>query len=223
MIFGDPAEDGQQGLNDVKIARDDKNYVPDQITSLESLRDIIRDSDFKSHCLTVTALHILLEVFGHVFISLTTSMGYIFYSLERKFMIYLIYFTQWSDAGGLFFGSLLGKTGFANSISPKKTVQGLIGAFILPMLISTLFWTLQHYIIPGQDWFITMPLVDYWFLSAVTAALAILGDLCESFLKRASGVKDSGATLGVHGGLFDRVDSILLNAVFYIWYVNEYV
>ena len=68
-----------------------------------------------------------------------------------------------------------------------------------------------------------MPLVDYWFLSTSSAVLAVLGDLCESFLKRAGGIKDSSSALGSHGGAFDRFDSILLQGPLYIWYVTEYI
>jgi len=56
----------------------------------------------------------------------------------------------------------------------------------------------------------------------MTGCLAVLGDLCESFLKRAAGTKDSGSALGEHGGFFDRIDSMLLNGPFYCWYVMEY-
>ena len=67
-----------------------------------------------------------------------------------------------------------------------------------------------------------MPLMDYWFLSGTSAVLAVLGDLCESFLKRAGGIKDSSRALGDHGGVFDRLDSLLLNGPLYIWYVTEW-
>lgn len=210
-------------MNDVKASRDNKNFVPDRLSSLDNLADIMRDPDFSTHCLTITCFYILLEVYGHVLISLTTSCGYLVYSKDRKILNYAMNFSQWSDGGGLLFGSWLGKTPFANSISPKKTIQGVIGAIVLPMVIATAFWFVQHYAAPGLDWFTNMPLVDYWFLAAASAILAVLGDLCESFLKRSAGIKDSSSTLGVHGGVFDRFDSILLNGPFYMWYVTEYL
>ena len=66
-----------------------------------------------------------------------------------------------------------------------------------------------------------MPWIDYIFLSGITAVNAVLGDLCESFLKRAGGIKDSSRALGDHGGIFDRFDSLLLNGPFYVWYGTE--
>ena len=170
----------------------------------------MRDPDFRSHCLTITCLYILLEVFGHVFISLMTSCGYLVYNKDRKMLMYALHFSQWSDAGGMLFGSYFGKTGFANSISPKKTIQGVIGAICLPMVIASIFWLIQFKLCPEQNWFTNMPWIDYIFLSGTSAVLAVLGDLCESFLKRAGGIKDSGQALGDHGGVFDRCDSLLL-------------
>lgn len=152
-----------------------------------------------------------------------TSCGYLVYNLDRKMLMYAIHFSQWSDAGGLLFGSYFGKTGFANSISPKKTIQGVIGALTLPMMISTCFWFIQFYVCPERDWFTNMPLLDYLFLSCVSAVLSVLGDLCESFLKRAGGIKDSSRALGDHGGVFDRLDSLLMLGPLYIWYVTEYI
>lgn len=66
-----------------------------------------------------------------------------------------------------------------------------------------------------------MPLVDYIFLAFVTGLLSVLGDLCAAFLKRAAGIRESGRSLGEHGGFFDRLDSLLLNGPFYIWYALE--
>ena len=66
-----------------------------------------------------------------------------------------------------------------------------------------------------------MPLIDYVLLSGITAIHAVLGDLCESFLKRAGGIKDSSRALGDHGGMFDRFDSLLLNGPLYVWFATE--
>jgi len=153
-IFNDPSRDEQQGLHDVKELKDKAKFIPDRLSSVENLAEIVSDPDFNSHCLTLTCLNVLLEVFGHVFISLCSSLGYILYNLDRKFLLLLLHFSQWSDAGGLFCGSYFGKTKFANAISPKKTVQGVIGAIILPMVISLFFWTIQYH--TEFDFFINM-------------------------------------------------------------------
>jgi len=95
-----------------------------------------------------------------------------------------------------------------------------MGAIILPVIIGSIFWALQYH--TDFNFFVNMSIQNYWFLGAASGCLAVLGDLCESFLKRAAGIKDSGKALGEHGGFFDRIDSMLLNAPFYCWYVLEY-
>ena len=68
-----------------------------------------------------------------------------------------------------------------------------------------------------------MPIYDYVFLGVVCSCLAILGDLIESFLKRCGNLKDSGSLLADHGGVLDRIDSLLLVAPFLYWFVLEYL
>lgn len=176
---------------------------------------------FVVQTLVLTILSILLEVFGHVFISVTTSFGYMIYRLNPKFIFLMVNFTQWSDAGGLLVGTHYGKTPFARSISPKKTMEGVIGALIFPIIVSIIF-----YIIGSQtegEWALRMPIFDYIILGATIGILAILGDLCESFLKRCANVKDSGAIFQSHGGVLDRIDSMLVGGPFLYWYSLEYL
>ena len=64
----------------------------------------------------------LLEVFGQVWISMTTTFAYMLYFLNPKYVMILVFTTGWSDVGGFAFGSMFGKTKFASSISAKKTI-----------------------------------------------------------------------------------------------------
>ena len=68
-----------------------------------------------------------------------------------------------------------------------------------------------------------MPLYDYIILGVAMGLCAVMGDLIESFLKRCSNVKDSGALLGSHGGALDRVDGLCISAPFLYWYTLEYL
>ena len=70
---------------------------------------------------------------------------------------------------------------------------------------------------------IRMPIFDYIFLGASLGTLAVMGDLCESFLKRCSNIKDSGVIFASHGGVFDRLDSLLFALPFLYWYALEYL
>ena len=68
-----------------------------------------------------------------------------------------------------------------------------------------------------------MPIYDYVILGGTCGILALLGDLCESFLKRCANAKDSGTILGSHGGVLDRMDSMLMAGPFIYWYTLEYL
>lgn len=116
---------------------------------------------------------------------------------------------------------MYGKTSFAKTISPKKTVEGVIGGIFLATFFNCL-WYLVGYYSDGK-YALKMPLLDYIFLGVVCACLAVLGDLIESFLKRCGNLKDSGNMLPEHGGVLDRVDSMLLVLPFLYWYVLEYL
>jgi CDP-diglyceride synthetase len=106
-----------------------------------------------------------------------------------------------SDMGGYIFGNLFGKHLLAPTISPKKTWEGLAGSIIL---------TSSAFFVASQAGY--LPLYDpYWaaFFGAILAIAALGGDLLISSLKRAANVKDTGNLLPGHGGILDRLDSII--------------
>ncbi len=115
--------------------------------------------------------------------------------------IFLLLAASWlGDTGAYFAGRALGKRKLAPRLSPKKTWEGAIGGFFTSMAGAVLFGWLF-----GLD--------TSWLVLAALGGLldifGVLGDLAESMLKRAFGVKDSGGILPGHGGILDRVDSVL--------------
>ena len=107
-----------------------------------------------------------------------------------------------SDAGGYFAGILLGKHPMAPGISPKKTWEGLAGSVLTGVAGGAiLLVTLLH----GQVW-------QGVILGAAAVAAATLGDLAESMIKRDLNIKDMGSVLPGHGGVMDRIDSLLVVA-----------
>lgn len=108
----------------------------------------------------------------------------------------------WSaDTGGYAAGRMFGKTKLYEAVSPKKTREGLAGS----VLLATLF------ALGGSLTYIPqIPVGHAVILGIVGAILGQMGDLVESLLKRSTGVKDSGSILPGHGGLFDRVDALLV-------------
>ncbi|GIG21843.1 phosphatidate cytidylyltransferase [Cellulomonas chitinilytica] len=105
-----------------------------------------------------------------------------------------------SDTGGFVVGTLLGKHPLAPSVSPKKSWEGLVGSIVLACVVG---------VVGVQVGFGGEPLVGV-FLGLATVVTATLGDLAESLLKRDLELKDMGRLIPGHGGLLDRLDSLLL-------------
>ena len=108
-----------------------------------------------------------------------------------------------SDIGAFYAGKAFGKHKLAPSISPGKTWEGLAGGVLAGLLLSAVahFWFFRE-----------LPLKLALPLGAVMTILGVLGDLTESALKRSAGAKDAAKILPGHGGLLDRLDSLLFNA-----------
>lgn len=104
------------------------------------------------------------------------------------------------DSGAYFVGTWMGETKLAPSISPKKTIEGLIGGIVLALIIAYVFLAMVKPLQP-ENWLIILGTV------LLLAFFALLGDLFESLFKRLANVKDSGKLLPGHGGILDRVDS----------------
>ena len=118
-----------------------------------------------------------------------------------------------SDTGAYFTGRALGKHKLAPKISPGKTWEGLIGGLVAGGAFGAL----------ATFWF--FPELPYQFsipLAMVMAGVGVLGDLAESAMKRGSKTKDAASILPGHGGLLDRLDSLLLNAPILYYFARIY-
>lgn len=105
------------------------------------------------------------------------------------------------DTAAIFVGKAFGKHKLAPKISPNKTWEGSIGNLVACLVAS---FTLGH--------FLKIPMLASLLLGLNTGILGQAGDLFESYLKREAGVKDSGTLLPGHGGVLDRLDSLLFTA-----------
>jgi phosphatidate cytidylyltransferase len=108
-----------------------------------------------------------------------------------------------ADTGAYATGRMFGSHKIAPSLSPNKTLEGLIGGFLIGMMG---LWFAGLY----QDW---LSGVDALILGAAVAAIAPVGDLFASMIKRDLGAKDTGRIFGPHGGLLDRLDAVLFTVV----------
>jgi phosphatidate cytidylyltransferase len=105
-----------------------------------------------------------------------------------------------ADIGAFFGGRAIGRHRLAPAVSPGKTWEGVVCGLLLALLVGA---AAAHWLgVAGHDWF------GWLALMAVTSFAGVLGDLGESMIKRARGVKDSGSILPGHGGVLDRVDSL---------------
>jgi phosphatidate cytidylyltransferase len=127
-------------------------------------------------------------------------------------VITFIVVTIASDIGGYATGVLFGRHPMAPVISPKKSWEGFAGSVLACVLAG---WLLVVYLLDGRWWVGVL-------LGVIAVVMATLGDLCESVIKRDLGIKDMSQVLPGHGGLMDRLDS-LLATIAPIWLVLHYL
>jgi phosphatidate cytidylyltransferase len=116
-----------------------------------------------------------------------------------------------SDSSQYYTGRSLGRHALAPAISPKKTVEGAVGGLV----VGTLFAVLA-----GHRLFPTAPIGRLIALGIAIVILGICGDLFESRLKRAAGMKDSSSLIPGHGGVLDRIDALLFAAPAFFVFVE---
>lgn len=121
---------------------------------------------------------------------------------EHRYLWTLVLATYGSDSGAYFFGRFFGKHKMIERISPKKTWEGFFGGWLVGFLLS---WLLSFLYASSLN-----PTVNL-LLCILAPIFAELGDLCFSSFKRATGKKDFSSFLPGHGGVLDRVDSLLMN------------
>ncbi|MCB9965951.1 MAG: phosphatidate cytidylyltransferase [Rhodospirillales bacterium] len=123
-------------------------------------------------------------------------------------LTFLAYFCVWaSDSTAYLFGKLLGGPKLAPKISPNKTIAGLVGAAVGPSLVLVL----SHYALIYSGFSsLDATVWQLLLLGAVLGVVGQAGDLLISALKRVAKVKDTGNLIPGHGGLLDRIDSLLL-------------
>ena len=124
-------------------------------------------------------------------------------------LLWAIILSICSDIGGYVFGKLF-KWKKLTKISPKKTVSGALGSFIFSLLsvfiIQMIIEILPSRLELGIDNFL---IPEFFFLAIVFSLVAQAGDLTISYFKRLEKIKDTGKILPGHGGIFDRIDSLM--------------
>ncbi len=123
-----------------------------------------------------------------------------------------------ADTAAYFAGSRWGKHKMAPKLSPKKTMEGglagLLGALVCTLLMAGIYKLKGMWFAPFVPYAASMPAIWTFIpLGLMSGAVSILGDLSASMVKRYCGIKDFGTLLPGHGGIMDRLDSVLFNGV----------
>lgn len=126
----------------------------------------------------------------------------------RLLVLYLAVVVKFTDMGAFFIGCAIGRHKLLPRVSPAKTWEGVIGGLLVGAGMGWVYW----WIVARWTTEFVMPPLQIIGIGILLSAFGIVGDLIESLLKRASGVKDSGAIIQGMGGLLDVLDSLLFAA-----------
>jgi phosphatidate cytidylyltransferase len=167
------------------------------VAAVALLRAALIEAEFR-----VGLLQAAWIVLGVAYVGGLMSFGSLLRALpEGREMMYLLVGTIWAgDIGQFYIGSRFGQKPLAPRISPRKTVEGALGGIVVSMVVA-IAWSI--WIWPAT------PAGRAAVVGLLLAIVGILGDLCESAVKRGAGVKDSGALIPGHGGVLDRLDSLM--------------
>jgi phosphatidate cytidylyltransferase len=156
-----------------------------------------------------------LSILGYVYV------GWMFLHLAHLangpwaygYLLYLLVAVELNDVAAFTFGKLLGKGGrhpLRSNISPKKTWEGALGALALSMVLPWIMWFSFPHFRPTQ----------LLLTGLIVGIGGQLGDLSISVIKRDIGIKDTGALIPGHGGVLDRIDSLIYTAPLFLHMVN---
>lgn len=155
--------------------------------------------------LRVSVLQAAWTVLGVVYVGGLLSFASLLRDLPdgRQFIYYLAGTTWAGDIGAFYVGTGLGRRPLAPRLSPGKTVEGALGGVLATVLVAA----------AGSGWFWPrLPWVAAAGVGLLLALVGMAGDLCESAVKRGVAAKDSGGLIPGHGGVLDRLDSLMFAA-----------
>lgn len=143
-----------------------------------------------------------LLAIGAIYISIGIASVVWLHRLTGMWTVLWLFFVVWAtDIGGYIVGCSLRGPKLAPKISPKKTWSGLLGGMLFAGFVGY-----------GYSTYMGLNVTNYIIASCLLAVVAQIGDLFESYVKRLNDVKDSSHIIPGHGGLFDRVDGLILAA-----------
>ncbi len=145
-----------------------------------------------------------------IMLPLCLSTLFLIRDISYEWLLYL-YFVVWcSDVFAYFVGVKFGKHRLIEAVSPKKSIEGLIGGTVFALIAGLL---INHYLLEKSVVWMTLMTLEI-------IVIGVLGDLIESMIKRSANVKDSGTLIPGHGGMYDRFDSIIFASPLLLLYIN---
>lgn len=147
-----------------------------------------------------------------LFVGLSFNLVNIIRNFDITYIIYLLLITTITDTFALFTGMLIGKHKLAPEISPKKTIEGLIGGVFMGTFVATAY----YFTVINSS----ISLVLLIFITVILALVGQLGDLVFSSVKRYYGKKDFSNLIPGHGGILDRLDSIIFVTLAFVIFLG---
>lgn len=143
-----------------------------------------------------------------LFVGLSFNLMLVMRNLDLNYIIYLLLITTMTDTFALFTGMLVGKHKLCPKISPKKTIEGLVGGVLMGTFVATCF----YFTVISSN----ISLMSLVVVSAILCLVGQLGDLVFSSIKRYYDVKDFSNLIPGHGGILDRFDSLIFVTLAFI-------
>ena len=172
---------------------------------------IVSKFDYRTYWLFFGTIYIFGSMMSLIYLRSIDSL------LSSPFTFLLFAGVMINDSMAFIFGKTIGGPKILPTISPKKTYSGLFGGLIGSIVF---IYLCELYFLSGFEFYLTER--DQYFLVFVFNIIGFIGDSFESFIKRKANVKDSSGLLLGHGGMLDRLDSLMLTTPVTMFYVIAY-
>ncbi|MBX9807155.1 MAG: phosphatidate cytidylyltransferase [Flavobacteriaceae bacterium] len=189
------------------------------LVSIKGIRFLFNHRVVKTNTLSKYIYLIGYIVLPFVFIT-KIPFGEKGYNPKIIISIFILIWTN--DTFAFIVGKSIGKTKLFERVSPKKTVEGFIGGIIFAALTG---YIISRYYFDPKESYVKKSIIIWLTIALIVSIFGTIGDLIESKFKRNAGVKDSGAIMPGHGGILDRLDSVIFVApiIFLFYQILNYV
>lgn len=159
---------------------------------------------YRYHDLNTVVSELGLVAMAWLYVPLLLSHMILLHSMPdgRRWVLLVLIMTMLCDSCAYFIGTAFGRHRLYPAISPKKSIEGALGGGLGCVLAAV---AAHLWLLPQTSWF------DCLFIGILTAVIGQIGDLFESMVKRYANIKDSGTIFPGHGGMLDRIDSLLFS------------